>query len=160
MTLYVGVSHALSRLAQKNKRVGKDDIVREFPDPDMFFEKHLEQAAEKRIRGFKRAGITRPSWKLVNRLIERDIEDSKQRYIEAGEKIIDHNIKVLIRNYRKRNNQIRRMRTCPPMAALFAFLAWYSFTHSGGFIMGVCYVIASLALLGMLLLGAIFDRPR
>ncbi|MBA2393045.1 MAG: hypothetical protein H0V70_09905 [Ktedonobacteraceae bacterium] len=142
--------------------------MKQFPDPQDFFVQHLEQAAEKRIRGMKRAGITRPSWKLVNRLIERDIEEGKERYIEENNKVLEHNIKVHIRSYRRRNRQINRegaqlaLWTCPPVIALFSFMAWYSFNHPGveGLLMGAMYSIGALAFLGMLIATQILTRRR
>jgi hypothetical protein len=42
-------------------------------------------------------------------------------------------------------------------------MAWISFTHAsmaGASMMGIIYTIGALAFLGMLVFGAIFDRPR
>jgi len=63
-----------------------------------------------------------------------------------------------MKNYRRRNNL--RLWICSPIAVFFGLMAWYSFTHSGGLIVATIYIFGSLAFLALLVLGALFDRPR
>ena len=72
---------------------------------------------------------------------------------------------VIVEAHDRQMNQIKResakwrMIACPLIALFFALIAWHSFSQ-GRIPNGVWYSVGSLAFVAMLVLGAIFDRPR
>ncbi len=141
--------------------------MQEYPDPDRHFEEHIQRSADRYVEGLQQAGLeANPT--LTRAMAERARAEAEQSYIQEAQATRDHNVSQVMSSYRQRNNQIKRegarlrLWTCPPIAALFGLMAWYSFSHPGaeGVIMGAIYSVGALAFLGMLILGAIFDRPR
>ncbi|MGB8346582.1 MAG: hypothetical protein WCD86_16975 [Ktedonobacteraceae bacterium] len=138
--------------------------MREYPDPQQYIVKHMERSAAKYRHGLKRAGL-QPNITLTNAMIEQAIEEGKEGYIREAEKVLDHNTRITVRNHRRQMNKLMRqgsslrMKVCPPIAALFGFMAWYSFSHAE-YILAIVYAVGALVFLAMLFLGAIFDRPR
>jgi hypothetical protein len=141
--------------------------LKNYEDPQRHFEQSMERSAKKYVDGLERAGLE-PNAKLTRVMAERALIEAREDYNRRAAETRHHNIGVIVGNHNRRMNEIKRsghklrLWTCPPIAALFGFMAWYSFSHPGaaGIIMGVVYVFGALAFLAMLVLGAIFDRPK
>lgn len=127
----------------------------------------MGQSAKRYVAGLERAGLE-PNERLTRAMAERALIEARKDYNRRAAETQRHNIGVIVENHNRRMNEIKRsghklrLWTCPPIAALFGFMAWYSFSHPGavGVVMGVVYTLGALAFLGMLILGAIFDRPK
>ncbi len=72
--------------------------MKDYPNPHLFLENYLEQAEAKRQRGMERAGLKAISPTLHSRLIERDIKESKEDYIDECCKVLVNNIDEITRN--------------------------------------------------------------
>jgi hypothetical protein len=141
--------------------------MREYGDVDKRFEKHLK-AADERYAAWLRRGGVEPNDILIRENRDNALNEARESFVQESVEIRDHNIGVILKDHNKRLNTIKcegahlRVWTCPPIALFFGLLAWYSFSRTGaeGMMMGVIYGIGALAFLGMLVLGAIFDRPK
>lgn len=138
--------------------------MKDYPDPHDYFEEHMHQAAEQDSENLLRAELE-PTPILIRALTTRFIEQTNEQYQQDILEVRDHNIDLILKRHRRRMNDIKRsghrlrVWTCPPFALLLSLLAWFSFTHSGGTVMGICYACGAIIFLGMLIGGAIFDRP-
>lgn len=136
---------------------------REYEDPEEYYQKYIDRAADRYANGLRRSGL-KPNDRLTRAMAERTAREAQASYIRDMTEVRDHNIQMILRDHKKRLRQIKRegaslrLKTCPPITALFGFMAWYSFHQPGGFVNGLIYVVASFTFLAMLILGAIFDR--
>lgn len=148
-----------------NRDETKDDAMRKHEDPQQHLDRHMERAARQYVDGLQRAGI-KPTHKLTKAVAERAAREARASYIQDATDVRDHNIAAIVRNHHRRMNQIKRsgallrLWTCPTIALLFGLLAWYNFTRGDDVTVGIICAVGGLAFLLMLLLGAIFDRPR
>lgn len=141
--------------------------MREYPDVQHHLDASIERAAGRYLEAIQQTGLA-PNDTLTRAIAEQTLHDAEASYTQEAAEIRDHNIEVILeRHYRgmnavKREGAKLRLITCPPIALLFGVLAWYSFQQSApaGVMMGLLLSIGSLAFLLMLVLGAIFDRPR
>jgi hypothetical protein len=142
-------------------------VRKAYEDPESHFKRHMEQSANKYMDGLQRAGL-KPNAKLTRAMAARAANEAGQSYIRETMETRDANISSILKDHNKRMNMIKRqgaalrLKTCPPIAFVFGVLAWYAFNHPVGFIPGawIIYACMSLAFLVMLVLGAIFDRPK
>lgn len=137
--------------------------MREYEDPHKHLHRSLERSTDRYVQGLHRSGL-KPNARLTRAMAERAVREARESYIREATEIRDHNIGVIHRNHQRRLKRIKqegaslRLKTCPPIAALFGAVAWYCFLQPSGFLLGLLYTFASLAFLAMLVLGAIFDR--
>jgi hypothetical protein len=138
---------------------------RSYEDPGHHLDRHLQDAAERYVDGLQRTGL-QPNDRLTHAIAERTVREAGEHYVQEATDVRDHNIAMSLREHHERLNAIKRegallrLKMCPPMALVFTLMAWYSFGHSGGLLMTICYGVGALAFLAMLVLGAIFDPPR
>ncbi len=138
-------------------------MKKRYPDSKQHFKGHIERAAQRYVDGVELAGIE-ASPTLTRAMAERAVREAVDSYEQETRETLDHNIGVILKDHNERMNEIKRcghrMRlwTCPPIAALLGLVSWYHFA-SGSVMMGVLFVVGSLAFLAMMILGAIFDRP-
>ncbi len=138
--------------------------MRPWKNPHEHFEEHLSRSARRYAEGLIRAGIE-PHPILTRAMAERAVQEAQESYIRETLEIRDHHIGVILEEHRQRLNAIKRrgaklrLLTCPPVALCFGAMAWYSYAHHH-FDLVALYTFAALAFLAMLVLGAIFDRPR
>lgn len=136
--------------------------MRELEDPQRCFEKHMQQAVEKYKQGLQRAGLP-PNDTLTKAVAQRALEEAKANYIQQVIETQDHNIEVILSEHKrclrdiKRDGAKLRLLTCPPIAAFFGGMAWYSFNQPSGLAMGIVFTVGALAFMAMLV-GGIFDR--
>ena len=128
------------------------------------FDDYIRKSAEEYVGGLEEMGME-PSPQLTRAYAKRAYKSYRQQLDaeHAG------NVSSIMKTYTRRMNEIKRsgarlrLWTCPPIAAWFAFLSWFSFSQHQGWtsiIMGVAYAVGALAFLAMLIGGAIFDRPE
>lgn len=142
-------------------------MLRDYEDPQQHLHRHMDRAAERYADGLKRTGLQHNE-KLAKAVANRVYEEARADYEGQSTETFLHNMQVLDEQHRQEENKIkretasRRLKTCPPIAAVFAVMAWYSWSHPGPdhVIIAMIYAIGALAFLTMLVLGAIFDRPR
>lgn len=136
-----------------------------YPDPMQHLERHLQRSAEKYLHGLEQAGL-QPTPILTRAIAERAYNEAKASYIQEATQTRNHNIAGILEDHHKRMNAIKkesaslRLKMCPPIILVFSALAWYCLSHANGLAMGIVYAAGALAFLAMLVLGAIFDRPR
>src|SRR5579859_2296869 len=139
--------------------------MRRHEDPQEHFERHMDRSAKRYVVGLQKAGLE-PNDKLTRAMAERALAEARSDYGRTSAEVRDHNLKVIVKGHNRRMNAIKRegaslrLKTCLPIALVLGMLAWYNFGHPGGFWMGVCYLVGAFAFLAMLVLGALFDRPR
>jgi len=101
---------------------------RDYPDPKHYLDTHIQRSRATPRRP-KRAG------------------SQYHEILQSTQKAHEHH---------QRGGMEPAFKFCPPITLLFSVLAWYSFCHSDGFIVGICYLVGAIAFLAMLVLGAIF----
>lgn len=140
------------------------DLRQSYPDPQKYLEKHIGQAADRYVQAVEQGGL-QPSKTLERAIAQRAFEEGEAHYKQDCEGILIHNVSLVERRYRKRENELKRqgakMRlwTCPPVTLILGLFAWACFSQSDWLMTGI-YAAGSLAFLGMLVGGAIFDRPE
>ncbi len=134
--------------------------------PQQYFDRYLDQAADRYVQGLKRAGL-RPNARLTKAVAERAAREAYDGYMRQLNEARNHDIQIILYAYHlqmktlKQESARLRLKVCLPLAALFGGLAWYSGTHSG-FIAGssLLFALGVGVLLAVIVLGAIFDRAR
>jgi len=138
--------------------------MKPLPDPDHYLDQHMQQAAKEHAKWISMLGL-KPTTTLLRAISDREFERARDAYILEARLIHQQNIDQINKEHRRQLRQLKwrgirlRWKVCPPITLLFAVISWYSFNHSNpeeGFI----YAGTALAFLAMLVLGAIFDRPR
>lgn len=131
--------------------------MREYEDPEKYRKQHIEQSAKKYMHGLQKAGL-KPNPTLTRAVAERAVEEAHTSYVQEAHAIRDHNVKIILKDHKKRVRQIRRsthkrrLFCCLMIALFFAFLSWYNVSQ-GGFGEGVIYAIGSLSFLAMVVFG-------
>jgi hypothetical protein len=138
--------------------------MKEYPDPQQFLEHYLEQAGEKRKRGMEQVGLKALSPKLHTRLVERDIEESKESYIEECSKVLVNNLAEIERNAPRRKwYQIENPRAfrwvCLIILVGSGFMAWRFFSQRD-LTMCTIFVVNTLFYLALLIYTQISARRR
>ncbi|MGH2507466.1 MAG: hypothetical protein ACRDHZ_08705 [Ktedonobacteraceae bacterium] len=139
--------------------------MRKYKNRQQHIEQYMEQAASDYWHGLQERGL-KPNSILLKAAARRALDEAERDYTQHASATRDHNIALILSEHQKRLRQIKRdgaklrLMMCPPLAAFFGVLAWYSFSHTGGLglAMGIAYSIGALAFLAMLALGAMFDR--
>lgn len=140
-------------------------MQRGYEDPQQHLSRHMQRAAERYVDGLQKTGLA-PNKRLMNALAERTLREAKQEYVDEATEQFESNIASILKEHDQRLNTIRRegaslrLKTCPLVTLVFAGMAWYSFAYTGDVLAGICYSLGALSFLAMLVLGAIFDRPR
>lgn len=139
-----------------------------YEDPEKHLQRHMGQAADRYVSGLQRAGL-KPNQKLTKAVAERAYEQARESYTREAEETLENNVQVILQEHRRNMNEIKRggaklrLWTCPPAALMLGGVAWYNYTfHPGpeGMLVAAMYACGALAFLGMLIGGAIFDRPK
>jgi hypothetical protein len=135
-----------------------------YPDPDEHFEQHIDRAARRYVDGLSRAGL-QPNDRLTRAMAERAWQEAREDYTRQARETFDHNINAILREHHRQMNEIKRsghrqrLWMCPLIAGIFAGTAYYN-VHTHDLLMAAICAAGALAFLLMLILGAIFDRPR
>ncbi len=138
--------------------------MKQLPDPQQHFNESVARSNEK-YAAWLRRGEVEPNEILMRENQEDAINEARNSYIQEATEIRDHNIRLIIKDSRRRMNQIKRkganlrLRMCPPIALFFGLIAWYCFSQAN-IVLELAYSIGVFAFLVMLVSGAIFDRPR
>jgi hypothetical protein len=136
--------------------------VKDYPNIQQHFDRHLERATDRYLREARRAEL-RPEVILPEALYKQTLAEARESYTQEALRIRDHNFNVILRTHR-RHLQGRRWRECfrclginLPLVLAFASVAWYNFFCSGKILLGVIASIGALLLLLMLLLFCIIS---
>jgi hypothetical protein len=132
-----------------------------------FVREQMEQEADRYMDGLQKAGLP-PNARLTRAMAERASNKAEERYREHVSETFYQNTQHIMRTHKREMNQIKRegtrfgLKVILPIALFLGGLAWYSYGHPGWFIPGawICYAAFALALLSILALGAIFNRPE
>lgn len=143
-----------------------------YENPHEHYQRYMEREAEQYAEGLERAGL-QPNKTLTKALFERAHQGAKKDYSRSAVRTRDHNIGVILDNHRQQMNDIKRREArlrlwmCPPIVLLFGFLAWqrlstWPSSHDlvETLVVSGVYAGIAVAFLAMLVLGAIFDRPK
>lgn len=136
---------------------------REYPHPQQYLDRAIARAQERYIRAIDTCGLL-PNERLTRAIVEQAVEQASEQYQEEAEAILRHNNEIIEQQCQEQDNQLKKegakmcMWICPPIALLFGMVAWICFDQ-GSVFTGWLYA-ASLAFLGMLVYGWIFERPE
>jgi len=109
--------------------------MREYENPQKHFQRHIQRSADRYMDGLNRAGM-KPTPILTRAMSERAAQEARDDYRKHLTAVRDHNIRVIMRNHNKRLKKIKRegaslrLKTCPPIAACFGAMTWYSFIQA------------------------------
>lgn len=84
--------------------------MKPYPDPDRYFEEHLDCAAKRYVMALQQAGlVATPMLTLV--VAERIVQEIDAHYIRELEEIRDHNIRQIVQQQKRerRKNALARM---------------------------------------------------
>lgn len=139
--------------------------MKDYPDPHDYFEQHMREIAEQDSENLSRAGLE-PTPTLTRALAERAIQHIGEQYQRDILKIRDHNINLVLQRYRRRmaaldwSGHRLLLRICPLAILFLLYLAWFSFTHPGGFVVGIFSLCGGAIFLSLLIRAVRFDGQR
>jgi len=156
----------LKCLIRGERQKGRRNML-DYPDPERHLVDYVTRSMQRYVDGLQQAGL-QPTETLLQALLQRTLEEAQADYLRKASQVHTHNIQVILSDHTRRMNDLKRsgarlrLQTCPLLALGFGLLAWYSLSQPGSasLIMGLCYAATALALLVILILGAIFDRPQ
>ncbi len=136
--------------------------MREYPRASQYIEKRLQEAARRYAEGLRRTGLE-PNETLTRAVGERAAKEAVDSYMQEMNDTLEHNIRIIIREERRRTKQIQRegaslaLKICPPIILAFGALAGlYVSQHS--ITLGLIYGLGALAFLTLLILAWISAR--
>lgn len=155
------------------------------PSYQQYIAQYLAHSTERYVTGLQRSGFV-PSETLIKAIAQRVVNEANESYLQhiterhhqrIARLLIDYQqhihdlteqrdqrIAQVLSDHRQRMNHLKRSgmhlrsKTCPPLALLFGFLAWYNFTY-GTWLLGIFFSVGACAFLAMLLFGWLFGRP-
>lgn len=134
--------------------------MRTLPDPHEYMKQRLQDAAQRDAERLRMAELT-PNETLTQALSERALQEAINSYMQEASGTLEHNIRWIVRDERKRIRQIERRTTrisitvFSLIALCCAAIAGFDFAQHAP-LMGVVFIAG--AVLAMATLGALINR--
>lgn len=138
--------------------------MQQYPDPKTHLDEYVEQSKQEFVEKAREIGIT-PNKTIVHKWAERVFKEARKDFQKKTEEVALHNLDVIDQDYNQQLNEIKRkdmalrLKTCPPVAIVFAITGYLFYLGHETTSAFICFAMA-LVFLAVLVLGAIFGRPR